>query len=123
VTGRGPTFERVERTQAIPRARGQASIETVALLPVLVALTFAMWQAALAGWAVVSAESAARAAARAALAGQPPGPAALSALPNSMRWDAEVEDSGERVTVRVHIPSVLPGFDADVSASAAEVRS
>jgi hypothetical protein len=123
VTGRGPTFERVERAQALPRERGQASIETVALLPVLVALTFAMWQAALAGWALVSAESAARAAARAALAGQPPGPSALSALPGSMRSDAEVEDSGGRVTVRVHIPSVLPGFDADVSASAAEVRS
>jgi TadE-like protein len=113
----------VERTQAIPRERGQASIETVALLPVLVALTFAMWQAALAGWALVSAEGAARAAARAALAGERPGPAALSALPGSMRRGAQVEDSGDRVTVRVHIPSVIPGFDADLSASAAEVRS
>lgn len=93
------------------------------LLPVLVALTFAMWQAALAGWTLVSAESAARAAARAALAGSPLRPAALAALPASMRPGARVEASGGRVTVRVHIPAVLPGFDADVSASAAEVRS
>jgi hypothetical protein len=107
----------------IARQQGQASIETVVLLPVLVALTFAVWQAALAGWALVSAESAARAAARAALAGSPPRPAALAALPGSMRSRARVEDAGGRVTVRVHIPAVLPGFDADVSASAAEVRS
>jgi hypothetical protein len=113
----------VERAQPIPRERAQASIETVVLLPVLVVLTFAIWQVALAGWALVSAESAARAAARAALAGSPPRPAALAALPRPMRSRAEVEDSGERVTVRVRIPSVLPGFDAGVSASAAEVRS
>jgi TadE-like protein len=123
VTGRGPTFERVERAQPNPREHGQASIETVVLLPVLVALTFAMWQVALAGWALVSAESAARAAARAALAGSPPRPAALAALPGAMRPGAQVEDSGARVTVRVHIPAVLPGFDAELSASASEVRS
>jgi hypothetical protein len=116
-------LERVERAHPIPLQRGQASIETVVLLPVLLALTFAVWQAALAGWALVSAESAARAAARAALAGSPPRPAALAALPACMRSSAQVEDSGQRVTVRVHIPAVLPGFGADVSASAAEVRS
>lgn len=120
MTGAGPTFERVER--ATHAQRGQASIETVVLLPVLVALTFAVWQAALAGWALVSAQSAARAAARAALAGSPPRPAALAALPGSLRSGARVEDSGGKVTVRVHIPAVLPGFDAGLSASAAEVR-
>ena len=123
MTGAGPTFERVERAQGTPRERGQASVETVVLLPVLVALTFAMWQAALAGWTLVSAESAARAAARAALAGSPPRPAALAALPGSMSRGARVEESGGRVTVRIHVPAVLPGFDADLTASAAEVRS
>jgi TadE-like protein len=121
VRGAGPTLERVK--PPTHRQRGQASVETVALLPVLVALTFAMWQAAAAGWALVSAESAARAGARAALAGSPPRPAALAALPGSMRSGARVVDSGGEVTVRVHIPAVLPGFAADLSASAAEVRS
>jgi Flp pilus assembly protein TadG len=121
VTAAGPTLERVER--APHRQRGQASIETVVLLPVLVALTFAAWQAALAGWALVSAESAARAAARAALAGSPPRPAALAALPGSMRSGATIDSAGGTVTVRVRIPAVLPGFAVDVSASAAEVRS
>jgi pilus assembly protein CpaE len=114
-------LERVERTTH--RQRGQASVETVVLLPVLVALTFAVWQAALAGWTLVSAEGAARAAARAALAGSPPRPAALAALPASMRPGARVQDAGGTVTVRVRIPAVLPGFDVDISASAAEVRS
>jgi len=121
VTGAGRTLERVER--ASDKERGQASIETVVLLPVLVAVTFAMWQAALAGWTLVSAESAARAAARAALAGSPTRPAALAALPESMRRGARVDEAGGAVTVRVRIPAVLPGFDADLSASAIEVRS
>ena len=121
MTGAGRTLERVER--ASDRERGQASIETVVLLPVLVAVTFAVWQAALAGWTLVSAESAARAAARAALAGSPLRPAALAALPESMRRDARIDETGRTVTVHVRIPAVLPGFDADLSASAVEVRS
>ena len=121
MTGAGPTLERVER--ATHRKRGQASIETIVLLPVLVALTFALWQAALAGWALVSAQSAARAAARAALAGSSPRPAALGALPEAMRASARIDEARGVVTVRVRVPAVLPGFDADVSASAAEVRS
>ena len=121
MTGAGPTLERVKR--ASDREHGQASIETVVLLPVLVAVTFAMWQAALAGWTLVSAQSAARAAARAALAGSPARPAALAALPEAMRRGARIDESGGTVTVRVPIPAVLPGFDADVAASAAEVRS
>jgi hypothetical protein len=104
------------------RERGQASIETVALVPALLILTVAVWQAVMAGWALVSAESAARAAARADLAGSPARPAALAALPDGMRPGASVRLASGAVTVRVHIPSVLPGFAADVSASAPAVR-
>jgi TadE-like protein len=104
------------------RERGQASVETVALVPALLILTVAVWQAVMAGWALVSAESAARAAARADLAGSPARPAALAALPGGMRPGASVRLAGGSVTVRVHIPSVLPGFAADVSASAPAVR-
>ena len=45
--------------------RGQATVELVALLPVLAALLAALWQAVLAGQAVWAATTAARAAARA----------------------------------------------------------
>lgn len=108
--------------QAAHRERGQASVETVALVPALVVLTVALCQAVMAGWALVSAESAARAAARAALAGAPARPAALAALPHGMRPGAHVRMAGGAVTVRVRIPVVLPGFGMDVSASAATVR-
>ncbi len=104
------------------RERGQASVETVALIPVLVLLTVATWQAALAGWALVSAQGAARAAARAALAGSPPRPAALAALPAGMRRGASTQVADGRVTVRIHVPAVLPGFELDVSAAAQAAR-
>lgn len=108
--------------RATHRERAQASVETVALLPALVILTLALWQAAMAGWALVSAESAARAAARAALAGAAPRPAALAALPHGMRSGADVRITSSGVKVRVRIPAVLPGFGMDVTASAATVR-
>ncbi len=91
-------------------------------MPVLVVLTLALWQAVMAGWALVEAESAARAAARAALAGAAPRSAALAALPDGMRAGAGVRIRSGGVTVRVRIPAVLPGFAMDVSASAAVVR-
>jgi hypothetical protein len=87
-----------------------------------VLLAAATWQAALAGWALVSAQSAASAAARAALAGAPARPAALAALPDGMRRGASTRMVDGRVTVRVHIPAVLPGFAFDVSASAQAAR-
>ena len=94
----------------------------MALVPLLLVLTFAVWQAVMAGWALVSAEAAARAAARAALAGSPPRPAALRALPAGMRSGAGVRLTSGTVTVRVRVPAVLPGFAAEVSASAAAGR-
>jgi hypothetical protein len=110
----------VER--AVQRERGQASVETVALIPVLVLLTVATWQAALAGWALVSAQSAARAGARAVLAGAAPRPAALAALPAGMRHGVFSHIAGGRVTVRVRVPAVLPGLTFEVSASAQAAR-
>ena len=58
------------------RSRGQASIETALLLPALLALTLACWQALLVGWTAIAAEHAARAAAHARLVGAPVQPAA-----------------------------------------------
>jgi hypothetical protein len=40
-----------------------------------------------------------------------------------MRAGARIDEAGGTVTVRVRIPAVLPGFDADVSAAAAAVHS
>ena len=59
----------VERMTNFRRQRGQASIETVALLPILLLAALACWQALLAGWTSVSAAHAARAAAHAEMVG------------------------------------------------------
>jgi pilus assembly protein CpaE len=101
--------------------RGQAAVETMILLPVVVVLAVAAWQGVLIGWTAVEAQEAARQAARAALAGEPVRDAARSALPASMRDGLAVRSAGGEVTVRVSVPSIVPGFAPSVSASAAAV--
>jgi hypothetical protein len=105
-----------------PTQRGQASVETVALLPVLLVAMLVCWQAVLAGWTAVSAAYAARAAARAELVGDPPSPAAAAAVPHSMRAGMRVSETGGRVTVTVRVPAVIPGVQLALSADADVVR-
>jgi hypothetical protein len=90
------------------------------LLPAVVLLAVAAWQGALIGWAAVEAQDAARHAARAALAGEPVRPAAGFALPAAMRQGADVRMADGKVTVRVHVPSIVPGV-APVGTAGAEV--
>src|SRR6476619_1188201 len=100
------------------RSRGQASIETALLVPALVALTLACWQALLVGWTAISAEHAARAAARARLVGAAVQPAAAGALPVAMRGGLQVRTSGGAVSVRVSVPQLIPGFSLSLTADA-----
>ena len=104
------------------RERAQASIEVVTLVPVLVLVVACVWQAALAGLALTAAESASRRGARAALVGRPAVPAALAALPSSLRSDATATERGGRLVVTVRVPSVVPGFAPEVSSSAPVVH-
>jgi Flp pilus assembly protein TadG len=89
---------------------GQATVEVVALLPVLIALLAAAWQAVLAGQAVWAATAAARAAARAHAIGADPREAARAHLPGSLERGLRVttESAGE-VEIAVRIPP-LPGL-------------
>ncbi|MEA2269563.1 MAG: hypothetical protein QOC64_2173 [Solirubrobacteraceae bacterium] len=88
--------------------RGQATVEFVALLPVLAVVALAAWQAVVAGQAIWLAGSAARAGARAAAIGAEPGPAARRALPPRLEEGLRVrEGDGGGVTVTLRIPSVL----------------
>jgi TadE-like protein len=98
--------------------RGQASIETTLLLPALLAVALACWQALLVGWTSISAEHAARAAARARLVGAVPRSAAAGALPSVMREGLAVALNGRSVTVRVRTPSLIPGFALVMTATA-----
>ena len=89
---------------------GQATVELVALLPVLVAVLAAVWQGVLAGHAVWAATAAARAAARAHAVGADPRAEALAHLPGSLEHGLRVTTESEgAVEIAVRIPS-LPGL-------------
>jgi type IV secretory pathway TrbD component len=90
--------------------RGQATVELVGVLPLVVVLGFAVWQAAVAGQALWLAGTAARVAARANAIGADPAIAARGVLPPRLEDGLRVssrDDGGVRVTVR--IPAVIGG--------------
>ncbi|HEV8155863.1 MAG TPA: TadE/TadG family type IV pilus assembly protein, partial [Gaiellales bacterium] len=92
------------------------------LVPALLALTLGCWQALLVGWTAISAEHAARAAARARLIGAPVQPAAAGAVPGAMRGAMQVRTSDGSVSVRVSVPRVIPGFSLSLTADAPVVE-
>ena len=85
-------------------ANGQASVELVALMPVVGLVVLALWQAVLAGQAVWSSAAAARAAARAQAVGRDPLAAARGAVPSTLRAGIRVSAAGTGVRVHVPIP-------------------
>ncbi len=89
--------------------QGQAAVELVAVLPVLVALFFGLWQVALLGHASWSTAAAARAAARAHALGLDPRAAARAHLPRGLERGLRVRasDDSEAVTVSVRVPSLV----------------
>ena len=102
--------------------RGQASIETVVLLPVLAVCGLGAWQVLLVAWALVAAGDSARAGARAVMSSEPPRPAVVRALPGSMRNGVTITVGEARLQVTVRVPSAIPGFSPHVTASADLVR-
>src|SRR4051795_4799649 len=90
---------------------GQASVELVAAIPVLLVVTLLLAQLAVAGYALWSAGAAARAGARAAYVDGDAKAVARSYLPSPFREDANIKD-GDGVSVRVRAPSLVPGIPA-----------
>jgi pilus assembly protein CpaE len=83
---------------------GQASIELVTMLPVVLLVGAVVWQLALAGQTAWLTANAARAAARADAVGRGAPEAARSALPGSLEDELHVERlsrGGVRVSVKV----------------------
>jgi hypothetical protein len=107
-----------ERAQHDMQA-GQASVELVAMVPVVLLVGAVAWQLALAGHTAWLTAHAARAAARADAVGKGPAEAARSALPRSLEDGLEVE-SLERGGVRlsVKVPLLLRRWDAPVRVEA-----
>jgi hypothetical protein len=88
--------------------RGQASVELVAAVPLVLLAAALAWQLALAGHALWLCAHAARAAARADSVGESARAAARSALPESLEPGLRVERlEGGGVRVRVRVPAVL----------------
>jgi Flp pilus assembly protein TadG len=100
---------------------GQATVEFVALLPLLAVLALGLWQAVVAGQAVALAGSAARSAARARALGTDSAAAARAVLPRRLERGLRVRDRADGgVSVSIRVPAVLP--HARVGSVAAEAR-
>lgn len=107
----------------IDREKGQASVELVALLPLLAALAALGWQAALAGQAWWLTRIAADSAARAQALGEQPRAAAVRSLPPRLRAGLRVDEleRGAAIRVRVRLPAVLGvGFGSTTAVASME---
>jgi hypothetical protein len=89
---------------------GQATVELVALLPLVGLLVALLWQALLAGETVWLSGGAARAAARAVAVGADPADAARSILPERLERGMRVEREHDGVvTLVLRVPAALGG--------------
>jgi type II secretory pathway component PulK len=99
---------------------GQASIELVAMVPVVLLVAAVVWQLALAGHTAWLTAHAARAAARADAVGRGAGEAARSALPRSLEDGIEVDAlAGGGVRVSVRLPLLTRRWNAPLRVEAA----
>jgi hypothetical protein len=101
--------------------RGQATIETIALVPVMVAVGLGVLQLLAVGYASVLAGNAAEAGALALAGGNDARDGARQALPGWSRARARVEVDGGRVAVHLRPPSPLKALadGLEVTAEAA----
>jgi len=88
---------------------GQASVELVAAIPLVLVVTLMVAQLAVAGYALWSAGTAARAGARAGYVGGNAKAAARRSLPSPLRHGASIRDS-DGLSVRVRAPALVPGI-------------
>jgi pilus assembly protein CpaE len=87
--------------------RGQATVELLGALPVLLLVVLAAWQLILAGQASWLAGNAARVGARAEAVGDDPEAAVRSALPAHLRRGVRVLRRDGNITVGVRLPIVM----------------
>jgi hypothetical protein len=98
---------------------GQAAVETIAVVPLVLLAAAVAWQLALTGHTLWLCSHAARAAARADLVGRSPERAARSALPRSHRRDLSVRRVGEEaVRVKLRLPLLLRAWKSPVEVAA-----
>ncbi|MBS1882307.1 MAG: hypothetical protein JSS97_05050 [Actinobacteria bacterium] len=101
----GAGSDRLHPTRRWAREDGQATIELVAAVPVLLLAALISLQLLAAGYALTLADGAAEAGALALAEGGSATEAAREALPGWAEDDVSVEVEGERVSVRLRPPS------------------
>jgi hypothetical protein len=108
---RAAAAPRPAHASRLPTSRGQASVELVVLLPVIVVVLAVTYQALLAGQAVWEVRVASRAAARAHAFGADATAAARTHLRSGLEPGLRVttQDAGD-VRVSVRVPTVLPAL-------------
>jgi hypothetical protein len=90
--------------------RGQASAELMGMMIWLLLVTLIVWQVCLAAWTYTQVSNAARTASRVEGRGGDPEKAARNALAEPLRKGIKsIKIDGDRATVRVRMPIVLPG--------------
>lgn len=99
-----------ERVRGFDAERGQASVELIAAVPVLMLSALVCLQLLVAGYALTLADGAAEAGALALASGAPADDAARSALPGWARASVEVSSRRGAVSVRLQPPTVVPGL-------------
>lgn len=98
---------------------GQAAIETVAMVPLVLLAAAVAWQLVLTGHTLWLTAHAARAAARAELVGKSPERAARSALPRSHEQGLSVRRvEGGGVRVRLRLPMLLRSWRSPIEIGA-----
>lgn len=102
--------------------RGQASVEVIALVPLVLAVIAAFAVTAVMLAAKSGADAAAEAGAIAAVNGVQPGRSAAQAVPGWLGAKLAVTVRGRKVTVKL-IPRVLPGPLAALAAQEATLRT
>jgi len=99
--------------------RGQAALELLAVLPLVLAVAMAAAQLLAVGYASVLAGNAAEAAALAVAGGGDPRAAARQALPGWSRAHARVSVRGGEVRVNLRPPTLLRPFAGELEVAAA----
>lgn len=90
--------------------RGQASAELMGMMIWLLLVTLIVWQVCLAAWTYTQVSNAARTASRVEGRGGDAKKAARNALSSPLQKSIEkIEIDGDRATVKVRMPIVLPG--------------
>lgn len=104
-----------------PRQSGQATIEFLGALPLMLVLGLALFQLLAVGYAVSLADGAAEAAAIALANGKDPVEAAREALPGWPKKSMQVKQKGERVELTLNPPSPIKQLSKRLSVSAEAV--